>query len=85
MKYDDTHVNEAALSVVRGGDFDLAVMVDESGKPMRYLYSSPPLGVPYRPRELWRRLVVHVSDCGAPGLSQRLLDALGVELLDVPF
>ncbi|WP_457323690.1 hypothetical protein [Roseateles sp. P5_E11] len=46
MNYDDTHVNEAALSVVRGSDFDMAVMVDESGKPMRYLYSCPPFGVP---------------------------------------
>ncbi|KQW51213.1 MULTISPECIES: hypothetical protein [unclassified Roseateles] len=85
MKYDDTHVNEAALSVVNGSDFDMAVMADESGKPMRYLCSCPPLGVPYVRRESWRRLVVHVADCDAPGLQQRLLDALGVDLMDVPF
>jgi hypothetical protein len=85
MKYDDTHVNEAALSVVRGADFDMAVMVDESRKPMRYLYSCPPFGVPYARREVWRRLVVHVSDIDAPGVRERLLDAAGVDLLDVPF
>ena len=81
----DTHVNEAALSVVRGSDFDMAVMVDELEKPMRYLFSCPPLGVPYVRREVWRRLVVHVDDMDAPGLTHRLLDAAGVELQDVPF
>lgn len=85
MKYDDTHVNEAALSVVRGSDFDMAVMADESGKPMRYLFSSPPFGVSYAKREVWRRLVVHITDVDAPGAQQRLLDALGIELDDVPF
>jgi len=85
MKYDDAHVNEPGLGVVRGSDFDMAVMVDESGKPMRYLYSCPPFGVPYVRREVWRRLVVHVADVDAPGAQQRLLDALGIELDDVPF
>jgi hypothetical protein len=41
--------------------------------------------VPYARREKWRRLVVHVADVDAPGAHHRLLDKLGIELMDVPF
>lgn len=85
MNYEDTHINEAALGAVRGADFDMTAMTDESSKAMRYLHSSPPFGVPYVRRERWRRLVVHVADVDAPGTAERLLDALGIQLMDVPF
>ena len=85
MKYDDTHAQEAQLAAVDANAFDMAVMADESGKRPRYLFSSPPRGQPYAARETWRRLVVHVPDVDAPGTEQRVLQALGVELDDVPF
>lgn len=86
MTYDDTHVRPAQLASLDATTYDMGVMTDESGKPMRYLYSTPVKGQPYRAgRTHWRRLVVHVDDVDAPGIEKRLLDALGVELMDVPF
>lgn len=85
MNYDDTHVTQAQLATVQANDFDMAVMADDSGKQPWYLYSTPRDGRPYISRPTWRRLVVHVADIAAPGLEQRLLDALGVKLMDVPF
>lgn len=85
MNYDDTHVTEAQLATVNAPDFDMAVMADDSGCKPCYLYSTPLDSGPFVIRPTWRRLVVHVPDVTAPGLQQRLLDTLGVQLLDVPF
>ena len=86
MTYDDTHVTRFQLAGVDATAYDMAVMTDESGKPLRYLYSTPLDGRRYRGGSRpWRRLVVHVDDVDAPGVAAGLLDALGVELMDVPF
>lgn len=86
MTYDDTHVKPGQLAGLDAATFDMAVMMDEFGKPLRYLYSTPLGGKRYRVGcRHWRRLVVHVDDVDAPGIEARLLDALGVELMDVPF
>jgi hypothetical protein len=86
MTYDDTHVTPLQLAAVEASTYHMAVMADESGKPLRYLYSTPQGGQRYPGGcRHWRRLVVHVDDVDAPGIVERLLDALGVELMDVPF
>jgi len=85
MTYDDTHATEAQLEGLDANAFDMAVMADDSGKRPRYLFSSPPRGLPRVAGAPWRRLVVHVPDVDAPGAEQRVLQALGVELDDVPF
>lgn len=86
MTYDDIHVTPMQFAGVDATAFDMGVLTDESGKPMRYLYSTPLQGKPYRLGcRHWRRLVVHVDDVDAPGIVARTLDALGIELMDVPF
>lgn len=86
MKYDDTHVGPLQLAGMDPSAYDMGVIADESGRPMRYVYSTPPHGQPYSAGcRNWRRLVVHVDDVGAPGIVERLRDALGIELMDVPF
>jgi hypothetical protein len=86
MTYDDTHVTPLQLAGLDASAFDMGVMVDESGRPMRYLYSTSIRGEPYRVDcRHWRRLVVHVDDVNVPGIVERTLGALGIELMDVPF
>ncbi|MCY4746454.1 hypothetical protein NYO99_15835 [Pelomonas sp. UHG3] len=86
MTYDDTHLKPFQLTGIDAAAFDMGVMTDDSGKPMRYLYSTPLPGHAYRVGcTRWRRLVVRVDDVDAPGIEERVLDALGIELMDVPF
>lgn len=86
MTYDDTHATPLQLAAIDASAFDMGVIADESGKQMRYLYSTSIRGEPYRVGcRHWRRLVVHVDDVDAPGIVERTLDALGIELMDVPF
>jgi hypothetical protein len=85
MQYEDTHASEDQLSRHDGNAFDMVMICDESVAPPRYVFSTPPIGVPYAKRAVWRRLVVHVADAGTPEALQRVIDALGVNLHDVPF
>ncbi|WP_422015212.1 hypothetical protein [Roseateles sp.] len=88
MKYDDTHVTEAQLSELDADAFDMAQLVDESGRPARYVFSTHPQlraahGAPRGAR--WQRLVVHVDDATDGVTFNRVWVALRIKPSEVPF
>lgn len=88
MKFNDTHLNEAALGLVDYRTFESGWLVDETDRVPQYLFRTYPAlqSAGSTPAAACRdRLFVHVADAHAPGAVERVLDALGAEPMDVPF
>lgn len=84
MRLTTTCVTEAELAALDVDEFAVAHLVDESGRQPQFLFNVYP-SLRWPAGQAHRRLVVQVADAHDLATVHRVLAALGVEPLQVPF